>query len=127
MHKVIPARFIFAENRKDLKGAGYIIEMLEPFYVGRVLTFKDQSEYLNSSVQSLWPVGTVPGYMIFIQYAGSLDHETRLRVDDETHGKIEKLVEDMALFYLADKIERHLGYYKKFYIKTVRENYKKRF
>ncbi|MEJ7829621.1 MAG: hypothetical protein WKF91_15535 [Segetibacter sp.] len=116
MHSVIKSPFLFCEARHLIEGAGFIISTTAPFEIGRVLTFKDNDQYLSSMANSTWPVATVPGYRILVQYSGTLQDGRRMMVQDTTQAQIQNLLKNMAGFFQKEKIDLHTGYYKKFLV-----------
>lgn len=117
MHPIIKTSYLFCEARSEIQGAGFIIETVDPWYIGRVLTFKDLDAYLTSKANSVWPCSVVPGYMILIQFAGSLVTGSRILVQETTHAQIQSFLKNSVEFYWNEKIQAHSGYYKKFLIR----------
>lgn len=114
MHPIIESQHVFVEARSILQGSGYVMSTTSPFYLGRVLTFKDNDGYLSSMANNAWPVVTVPGYRILIQFAGSLLNGRRLQLTSPDASEIKRELGNMADFYYQERIAAHAGYHKKF-------------
>jgi len=114
MHPTLKTPYIFAEARHVIDGAGFIIETSAPFYIGRVLTFKDNDAYLSSMANSTWPVASVPGYSILIQFSGSFVSGRHIEVNNGTDAQIQNFLKNAGQFFQKEKIDLHKGYYKKF-------------
>lgn len=114
MHPIISTSYVFLEARSVIEGAGFVMSTQSPFNLGRVLTFKDRDTYLTSMTNSSWPVLSVPGYMILIQFAGSLLNGRRMLVSDPDMGEIKTQLSEMCDFYYQEKVSAHTGRYKKY-------------
>lgn len=116
MHPVISTPHVFIEARSVLQGSGFVMSTDSPFNLGRVLTFKDNDAFLSNLGNSAWPVVSVAGYRILIQFAGSLVNGKKLQLTEPDMSFIDRELAGMAEFFYSEKIAPHSGYYRRFLI-----------
>jgi hypothetical protein len=108
-------KFSFIQSDIDLPGCGYILHGEErPYYFARVVKFGNQMDLtvaLNND-KKLWINKQVEGYSILIVLAGSL--EGKIYVSAEGTGNLERMVKEMAEWYLKRHILTNQNKFKKY-------------
>jgi hypothetical protein len=104
--------YVFVYPASDLPGAGIILRTKEPMFFGRVLKFKREDEYLTDVAQYNGVArSNVKGYTIDIIYGGCL---TKVAFDVNTKNLIETVIDEMANYYLREKIQTEPHKFTKF-------------
>jgi len=111
-------KFVFIVPNKNAPemGAGYILRTKDPFELGRVIKVNPspfaEVEYKNQFKPLI--LSRIDGYSIFIVYAGQL-FGNKVRVTGaDWEAELQKIYDQMALFFYEEKILNNPGYYKRY-------------
>lgn len=104
--------YYLALNRGD-ENAPLIFQTKEPYIVGKIWTFKDLNAWTNfTNNYSGMALVSIPGYTISITMFTTLTG--RINATPGTIKLIYSILNEMAEFYLAEKIKDKPGYFNKF-------------
>lgn len=103
--------FITFQNQ----GEYYILQSKHPNYIGKILRFESdkEMEFYNNS-DSIYST-TVPGYRIGITFSGALQGN-QLLFHPQWRDELRAIFENMAQFYLKDRILVNENKWRKYYI-----------
>lgn len=107
--------YIFFET-DTLPGAGFIMQLEKPFYIGKVLKFKTDQElaiFAEKQKQTGTFISGKPyDYRILINYYTSLlPHTFNTNAEAD---QVAKVFREMADFYLTEKIQPNAPHYKRY-------------
>jgi len=92
--------YVFIDSTPVFPGAGLILCTSSPHHIGKVLKLKRSSDYDDFLSKADYPVGKVDKYRVCILYAGTLSgNASDLK-------PIQTILDDMADWYLENKIKR---------------------
>lgn len=95
-------------------GAGLILCTEQPFYLGKVHRFKNDSEsmrFLTNNPPMVY--SNVLGYGIYIAFYGSLTNNVRVTGSD-FKSELQEVFDQMAAWYYKEKILPKKSFYKRF-------------
>lgn len=100
---MLPKYIFINPNKKSPEmGAGYILCTSPPFIYAKVIKATDRQTFKIDSIQ-------MPGYLIYLVYAGSLTNLQAVKQVSET-------LNEMSAYFMEEKINNNLGYYKRYKI-----------
>lgn len=112
-YKPLP-RFLLCYNRDELP-APIVLCSREPYIWGKVWRMKNSYEFADfvAEYKGLG-IATIPGYNIAITFGGVITGTTVTTSNPDVTGMIGVTLQGMAEFYMKERIEDKLGFYKKF-------------
>jgi hypothetical protein len=108
-------KYLIASNRAELPSP-LILSTCSPFMVGQVWSFKDPYEFITM-VNNYKGIGlsTVTGYQILITFEGVFTgNKMQITNPLNIKGDVKKVLDEMAEFYLSEKIQSKQSFYKKY-------------
>jgi hypothetical protein len=96
-------KYLLASNHYQMPGE-LVICTEPPFYAAKIMSFKQDwkaDEFMSNS-DHLVKV-RVPGYNIFLYFAGSIKGP-RVDLTPDYEARLSKVLREMALFYLTEKM-----------------------
>jgi len=115
--KMLP-NYVFIVPNKDAPdmGAGFILHTKQPFELGRVVKLNPSpfafTEYKNKFNPLI--MAEVPGYSILIAFAGNLFGNKVQVSGKDWEAELQKIYNEMAQFFLDEKVNNNVGYYKRY-------------
>lgn len=94
-------------------GSGMIMCTEEPFYYGKVIRYKNDSESMHLVTNPPLAYSAVLGYSIYIVFEGSLTNKVRVN-DSNWQAHLKNIFENMAQWYMQEKIQPNLTAFKRF-------------
>lgn len=102
--------FIFIEPQSSLRGAGFVLCTMQPFYIGKVYKFRTVEEMRDFiSSKNDWETVKLPGYTIVICLFTCL-----AGIRNPVKGQLNNCLVQMANYYLNNKITPHAAAYSRY-------------
>ncbi len=109
--------FLLVSPQIDLPGAGFVLQTIAPYYMGRVIKLSANPQAILNYVTEYKPMiySQVANYNILIVFATSLNGTLRA-TDEHWREAHQQIFDRMAEHYLHNKINPHPGQYKRYLV-----------
>lgn len=117
MNKNIEPFVFIAPNRTAPKmGAGFVLNCVEPFYLGRITKLNPGPYSIVNYKNEFKPLifSVVGNYSILIVFAGTLSRYNVRVNGQDWEADLQHIYDEMANWFLEEKINNNQGYYKKY-------------
>jgi hypothetical protein len=111
-------KFVFiAPSKSEISmGSGFVLHTKEPYELGRIIKLTPGPYSIINYVNEFKPLihSVVDNYSILISFAGNLSGY-KVRVNSQYwEADLQKLYEQMAHWFLIEKVENNKNYYKRY-------------